>query len=104
MTSNLSTFNRLVGECMVATGLSRADAERAVARRYPEFAPAPARSGVGGGVSAERELDQRARELAARDRISYAQAYVQVLNADSDLYLRYLQQKQSQVEAAARRG
>ena len=104
MTSNLNIFNRLVGECMVATGLSRADAERAVARRYPEFAPAPARSGVGGGVSAERELDQRARELAARDRISYAQAYVRVLNDDSDLYLRYLQQKQSQIETAARRG
>ena len=104
MSSNLTIFNRLVGECMVATGLPRADAERAVSRRYPEFAPSPARSGVGGGVSAERELDQRARELAARDRISYAQAYVQVLNADSDLYLRYLQQKQSQIEAAARRG
>ena len=106
MTSNVNIFNRLVGECMVATGLPRADAERAVTRRYPEFAPAPvpARSGMGGGVSAERELDQRARELAARDRISYAQAYVQVLNADSDLYLRYLQQKQSQIEAAARRG
>jgi hypothetical protein len=103
MTTNLNTFNRVVEECMVATGLPRAEAERAVRRRYPELSPAPAQTGATAGTgSAERELDQRARELAARDGVSYAVAYTRVLNADASLYLRYLQEHEAAL--GARRG
>ena len=54
------------------------------------------------GRSAERELDQRARELAARDRITYAVAYTRVLNSDPRLYVAYL--KEHEAALGARRG
>jgi hypothetical protein len=101
--TNLSTFDRVVRECMATTGLPRAEAERAVRSRYPALSPAPAQTGATAGTaSAERELDQRAHELAERDRITYATAYVRILNADASLYLRYLQEHEAAL--GARRG
>ena len=102
MTTNQNIFHRLVGEAMTIEGMTRVQAERAVARKYPQFAPAPAQSVPGSGVSAERELDQRARELASRERVTYAQAYVQVLNGDPALYLEYLREHEAKL--GARRG
>lgn len=101
--TNTIAFDRLVRECMSLTGRSRAEAERAVRRRYPQFAPAPALSGSAPGETAERELERRARELAASERISFAVAYTRILNGDPDLYVRYLKQKQAEIEAASRR-
>jgi hypothetical protein len=103
---------------VIASGevLSRADARELVKRRYRHLADAEYPGGIGitssqprsrataGTDSAERELDQRARELAARDRITYAVAYTRVLNADASLYLRYLQEHQAKLDAGARRG
>jgi hypothetical protein len=103
MTTNQLTFSRLVSEAMSFEGMTRAEAERAVARKFPEFAPAPAQTAMAAaGGSAERELDQRARELAARDRITYAVAYTRVLNSDPSLYLAYL--KEHEAALGARRG
>lgn len=101
---------------VIASGevVSRADARELVKRRYRHLADAEYPGGIGitssqprpgataGTASAERELDQRARELAARDRITYAAAYVRILNADASLYLRYLQEHEAAL--GARRG
>ena len=103
--TNLNTFDRLVRECQAATGLSRAEAERAVRRRYPALSPVPAKTGVAaGGGSAEAELNQRARELAAQERITFAQAYVHVLNGDPHLYVAYLKEQEAKLGAGARHG
>lgn len=101
---------------VIASGevVSRADARDLVKRRHPHLADAEYPGSIGitssqprpgataGTASAERELDQRARELAARDRVSYAVAYTRVLNADASLYLRYLQEHEAAL--GARRG
>jgi hypothetical protein len=103
-------------DALVATGqyASRYDAGLEVKRRYPHMAnvqpPGIGSGQVGvvraaaGGGSAERELDQRARELAARDRVTYAVAYTRVLNSDPSLYLAYLKEHESKLNAGARRG
>jgi hypothetical protein len=90
---------------MIETGLSRAEAERAVRRRYPALSPAPTQGRVAtAGGKAEAKLDRRARELPARERLTYAVAYVRVLNSDARLYLAYLKEQQAKLEAGARRG
>jgi hypothetical protein len=104
MTTNQLTFSRLVSEAMSIEGMTRAEAERAVARKFPQFAPVPPQTGAAAGGSAERELDQRARELAARDRITYAVAYTRVLNSDPSLYLAYLKEHEAKLDSGARRG
>lgn len=105
MTSNLNVFHRLISECMTATGLSRADAERAVRSRYPEFAPsAPALSGAETGMGAEAQLNAIAKRIAAERRISFAQGYVEALNSDPNLYLAYLKEQQAKLGGEARRG
>jgi len=103
-------------DAVIASGevVSRADARDLVKGRHRHLAdaeypgtigvtssqPRPAATARTG--SAERELDQRASELAARDRITYAVAYTRVLNADASLYLRYLQEHEAAL--GARRG
>lgn len=94
--------------------VSRADARELVKPRHPHLADAEYPGGIeitssqsrpcatAGTGSAECELDQRARELAARDRITYAVAYTRMLNADVSLYLRYLQEHEQAL--GARRG
>lgn len=91
----------------------RPEAADAVRRDRPDLCPKTrgkntmmtmSSSNTGFGGSAERELDQRAREMSARLGITYAAAYVKTLNSDGSLYLRYLKEKAAQVEAAARRG
>ena len=60
MTTNQLTFSRLVSEAMSIEGMTRAEADaRAVARKFPQFAPVPAQTGAAAGGSAERQLDQR---------------------------------------------
>ncbi len=56
------------------------------------------------GGSAERELEQRAREMSARLGITYAAAYVKALNSGPHLYLAYLQEQEAKLGAGARRG
>lgn len=103
--TNLSTFDRVVRECMATTGMPRAEAERAVRRRYPELSPAPVQTGAAAaGGNAEADLDQRARELAARDRITYATAYTRILNSDPHLYVAYLREKEAKLGAGAHHG
>lgn len=100
---NTIAFDRLVRECMVLTGRSRADAERAVRRRYPQFAPAPASSGSASGENAEAQLDALAKRIAAERRCTVAQGYVAALNENPELYPAYLKQKRAEIEAASRR-
>lgn len=89
----------------------RPEAADAVRRARPDLCPTPrskntmttiSSSTVGG--SAEQELDRRARELAARERITFAQAYVRVLNADPSLYVAYLKQHEAKLATGTRRG
>ena len=54
--------------------------------------------------SAERELDQRAREMSARLGVTYAAAYVTALNSDPRLYLAYLKEQEAKLGTGARRG
>ena len=99
MTNNLCTFNRLVAEAMSIEGMSRSQAERAVARKYPEFAPAP-QSVASGGASAEQQLDAMAKRIAAERRITYAQAYVEALDGNPELYVQYLREHEAALRAS----
>jgi hypothetical protein len=88
----------------------RPEAADAVRRARPDLCPSPrsrhtmttiSSSSVGG--TAERELEQRAREMSARLRITYAAAYVKALNSDPHLYVTYLKEQQAKLGAGARR-
>ena len=91
----------------------RPEAADAVRRARPDLCPnqrskntmttiSSGSSSAGG--NAERELEQRAREISARERITFAAAYVKALNSDLSLYLRYLQQQEAKLGTGARRG
>ena len=91
---------------MVATGRfgGRPEAAAEVRRLRPDltsanstlrrtaFVPAPMSPGTGTG--AERELDRLARDLQQRNpRLTFAQAYVETLMANAQLYSRYLSER-----------
>lgn len=61
-----------------------------------------ASSCAAGYVDAEAELDRRAKKISAERGISFAQAYVQALNADAGLYELYLRQQLARVEKGQR--
>jgi hypothetical protein len=88
----------------------RPEAADAVRRARPDLCPNARNrkimTTVNGslGGSTERELEQRARELAMRAGISYALAYTRVLNTDPNLYLRYLREQEARLGGGARRG
>ena len=101
--TNLNTFDRVVRECMADTGLSRAEAVKAVRRRYPALAPAPAQTGVANvGGNAEAQLSARAKEIMAARRCTFAQAYVEALRESPNLYVQYCQEHEAAL--GARRG
>ncbi len=100
-----NSFDRVVRECMAATGLSRAEAERAVHRRYPGLSPATSQTGAAAGSgSAEAQLNALAKKIAAERRITFAQAYVEALNGDPHLYLAYLKEQEAKLATGALRG
>jgi len=95
---------------------SRAEAAEIARRRHPELAAAAAKApgamytqtqqSSGGGQAVptrygdpERELDSRARRIAAEERVTYAQGYVHALNRDPQLYLDFLRAQQRKLEA-----
>ncbi len=90
----------------------RPEAADAVRRARPDLYPKPKSansmttiaSTTRVGASAERELDQRARELAARSGVTYALAYTRVLHSDPHLYVDYLKEHEAKLAAGARRG
>jgi len=99
---------------MADTGIqSRADAAEIARRRYPHLAtvqPPGVGSGqaallraAAGGGSAEAQLNVTAKRIAAERRITFAQAYVEALNANPALYVAYLREHEAKL-AAGRRG
>jgi hypothetical protein len=113
-------FVETIDVVMAETGIrSRMDAADEVRRRYPHLRDAkyPGKPGMtmttsaGGqhatasaasGRSAESELDARAKQIAAERRCTFAQAYVEALNSDPTLYLRYLKEQQAKIGPAHR--
>jgi hypothetical protein len=96
--SNLSTFNRLVTEAMSIEGMTRIQAERAVVRKYPAFAPST-EAGTSAGGSAEAQLNALAKRIASERRIPFAQAYVAALNENPALYVAYLREHETKLGA-----
>lgn len=114
-------FVETIDVVMAETGIrSRMDAADEVRRRYPHLRNAkyPGKPGItmsassggrstgttAGGGNADAELERRARQYQSEHPgTTFAMAYTKVLNADPDLYLRYLRQKQAEIEAASRR-
>jgi hypothetical protein len=113
-------FCDTIDTVMAETGIrSRMDAADEVRRRYPHLrnakypgkpgmtmttsagASQSASTAISGG-NAETELNARAKRIAAERHCTYAQAYVEALNSDTRLYLRYLKEQQARIEAARR--
>jgi hypothetical protein len=89
---------------MVATGRfgGRPEAAAEVRRLRPDLtrpkgnlrSTAVLAMSSGTGTAAERELDRLARELQQRNpRLTFAQAYVETLMANAQLYSRYLSER-----------
>ncbi len=98
---NKNDYERIVRQAMSLNGLTRAQAEAAVRRRYPELS-LPASSGAASGESAEAQLDRLAKRLAAEEGVSYAEGYARALNRNPNLYVRFLEEHLKRVEAAKR--
>ena len=102
---------------VIASGevMSRADARELVKRRHPHLADAEYPGSIGrtssqirsggfaGSGSAEQQLDALAKRIAAEQRITFAQAYVEALNANPALYVAYLREHEAAL-GAGRRG
>ena len=99
-----------IDQVMRETGTrSRMDAAEFARRRYPHLANArpdessPSYSGAANtGGTAEAQLDALARDLSRQMHITFAKAYVQVLNSNPALYVAYLREHEAAL--GARRG
>lgn len=111
-------FVETIDTVMAESGIrSRMDAADEVRRRYPHLRNAkyPGKPGMMGtsssggrptgtpmGGSAEAQLNVLAKQMAVERRCTLAQAYVEVLKANPNLYIAYLKQKQAEMEVASR--
>jgi hypothetical protein len=90
-------FYALVDE-YVASGRygGRPEAADAVRRARPDLCPKPAtRNPAMMGGSAEAQLNALAQRIAGERRCTYAQAYVEALNSNPNLYLQYLKEHEA---------
>ncbi len=106
-----------IDRVIVETGNpSRADAAAIVKQRYPRFrgvlppgmaGSAPSRPSPAPGTRAESasaELDRRARlHQQSHPGMTFARAYVAVLNSDARLYVRYLEEHAARLQRESAR-
>lgn len=89
----------------------RPEAADAVRREHPDLCPSQrSKSGMttisnsNTGGSAESQLTVMAKQIMEERRVTFARAYVEALNSDASLYVRYLKEQQAKLAPGDRRG